>query len=541
MMDTDAKHGGKHQRNKDENKQTTTTAENTNDTGIKPLFPTPLRFKIMADNAASARQQHKQVLQTFIEEFKQCDIYSSNNEKITNINDSDSFQFHEQGTQHFIIAHRIVIDSPYHSIKKNKLILESLKKNKCFMTQHLWTNKEWNIVNIGFLCGASPKHQSKDSIKHRLETIKPTNLRFNLHATMIRTMHNNQLYKTYAYEIECNQTDAEAIGMYIGKTCQEINQTFIKYKWKYTNADVFVSAMNKQNDFVANIRTIPVYGIIPEAMQNMYNNIIRSTNTLDISKTGKTSTHGRWNIYTPYKDFKSTTIWLQENLDTLYRTDGHHNPKDVPTNFVPEVRFSTTINFNDNQSDQLLTDAEESVKSHSAATSTARTWASVASSNTPSSITSASDILNSIQRLSDSINRICTRLDNIEAQLNMQQQAIDMSQQFQNASTINEDTKQICNRLDKIEETLATQAATHKTQQFETCKSDSNTTNQTDNFASLNRLGEMINRLEERTNSINCRKQRLTEDQTRPNKRQDFKQTPTKCTNQTQRHEYVPP
>ena len=69
--------------------------------------------------------------------------------------------------------------------KKTKEIFDCIKQNNCFIQEHSWTTKEWDITNIGFISGASPKHQSKDSVMHKFEQIEKTNLQYNLHATLV--------------------------------------------------------------------------------------------------------------------------------------------------------------------------------------------------------------------------------------------------------------------------------------------------------------------------------------------------------------------
>ena len=106
---------------------------------------------------------------------------------------------------------------------------------------------------MGFLSGVSPKHQSKDSVMHKLRLIEQTNLRYNLHATLLGSVHNGTKHTTYAYEIQCQRQHIEDISNYIAHTSREYGHTFIKYRWKYTHPEVFVNAINKQNDFINNI------------------------------------------------------------------------------------------------------------------------------------------------------------------------------------------------------------------------------------------------------------------------------------------------
>ena len=80
-------------------------------------------------------------------------------------------------------------------------------------------------------------------------------------------------------------------------------------------------------------------------MLSMYNELIKKKEILEIGATPKTIDLGRWNIYTKFSNFHSTTKWLQINLIKLYDNLQSDVKDETPTDFTPEVRFTTTIVF----------------------------------------------------------------------------------------------------------------------------------------------------------------------------------------------------
>ena len=422
-------------------KQTTKTAKTTktttidnNDSDIKPLYTVIIRFNFHVNSKDTAFNKHYNVLKSIYEEIEHCEIFSKKGQKvnINNIN-TDDFEYHEHGRKQktFVVVHKLILDKPYHQIKKNNNIFETIKQNHCYFQEHLWSIDEWDIVNVGFLSGISPKHQSKKSVKHKLELIEKPQLQYHLHSTKLYRNHATPKHGIPTYEIQCQRSDAEAVSTYIAHTSREYGQTFIKYKWKYTNPDVFANALNKQQEFLNDLRTIPVYGITADMMLEMQPELLKRKEILDVRATSKTSDLGRWNIYTKLSNFQSTTKWLQLNLPKM------HTSKDSP-DFQPEVRFNTTIVF-DNTDDPLLQYAIKSVDSFSD-TSNGRnpevpakqTWASVASnSKATSSITTTSELTKSIQKLSESISTICSRLDRLENILTKHDEAILQAQKFE--------------------------------------------------------------------------------------------------------------
>ena len=427
-------------------KTTTTTTTTTYDktTFTIPLFPMAVRFTIQAPSVNEAANQHIEILKTIAKNMDHCEIYSKDIEQINMESiKADHFDYHERRgrTKTYVVVHRLVLNEKYHQIKKTNDIFDCIKSNKCFIQEHMWTTKEWDIVNIGFLSGVSPKHQSKDSVQHKLELVEKTCLKYNLHTTLLTGIQNGKKFNTQAYEIQCQRKDAADLTNYIAHTSREYGQTFVKHKWKYTNPEVYINALHQQNDFIQNIRTIPIYGVTNEAMSTMYKHLIKKKEVLEVGSTSKTSELGRWNIYTKLSNFQSTTKWLKLNLTKMYNNLNSDIIDATPKGFVVEVRFNTMIVF-DKEDDQLLQYAAQSVNSFSDTSSTGtwtsvgfnnRTWASVASkSQDTSSITTTSELSKTIQQLSESITRICSRLDRIEETLQNHTEAIARAQLFEN-------------------------------------------------------------------------------------------------------------
>ena len=143
---------------------------------------------------------------------------------------------------------------------------------------------------------------------------------------------------------------------------------------------------------------------------------------INISLTAKTATCSRWNVYTTAAHFKSTTKWIQTNLKTIYMKHCNSSfPESiVPDHFVPEVKFNTTVDFQNQKHDPHLDNATSSVSGCSS--SPANSWASVVSgymgylvpskltSHTPSSISSLNNFNKTLQDINKSIETICERI-----------------------------------------------------------------------------------------------------------------------------------
>ena len=344
------------------------------------LFPFAARFKIAAENSNDAHQKHVQVLKEIAKTMEHCEIYSDENNKI-NIDDTveSNFNYHELGKsrKHYIVIHRMTLNEKYHLLKGHDNILKALQEKNCYLQNHTWTRKQWDIVSAGFISGASPKHQAKDTICNKLDLLKTPDVKYQLHATKIKA---NDGTSTLAYEVQCNRSGLNEVINHVAEACKHNDQTFIKYQWKYTHPTVFSNGVKKQNAFTNDIHTIPIYGITPDAMSYMFHPLINRCDILDVGMSPKTPTMGRWNVYTTCRSFETTTKWLQDNLNRMYHKDCKHDRNEVPANYKPEVKFNTIVVFTPAKHDHLIKEAEKSLRPYSrksVASPSNATWASI--------------------------------------------------------------------------------------------------------------------------------------------------------------------
>ena len=500
MEDTQEKNQGQTNNNEGE---TTKNKKKPHDdvNNIQALFPMALRFKIQSASKADANKKHQEILRSIAVHTKHCEIYSKHGDRTSlkpdNLKDFDYHVCKNKRQQFHTTVHRIVLDIKYHKIKKNKNILRTLQEQQCHLQLHEWHSTEWDIISVGYISGCSPKHQSKDTLTYKLDRIGPDSPKYNLHATTLKLTTEGKEYQVPAYEIQCVRSHYNEVCEYIAKTCKVLDQTFIKYQWKHSNRQTYDNGIKKQIKFVDSIRTIPVYGIHPLAMELLYDGLVKDMDILEINSTNKTVTHGRWNIHVTLENFETQTKWFQNNLKKLYNDQCKSVLSEVPKTYVPEVRFNSTIVFQDNKADPnkvdpILSDATESVSSFSNTSIDSTSWVSVvrASNNksypTISTITTTNDLSTQMMKLSKSIEKICERLDAMEQKLNKQDEIIQRLQDSEKAS------------------------ASH-----------------------MDRLSDILAKLEERTSTMAPRRLELLFEEMESNKRRNINSTPTKDRNRT--------
>ena len=492
------------EQNEDSNENAETTQKptqyNQQQRKAPELFPMMLRLKINSNSKVDASKKHQEILQAIAINTKHCEIYSTDGTKINlKPNNQDDFEYHKLHNKRqasHTVVHKVVLDINYHAMKKEKAILNALQQHTCHLQLHEWNSSDWDVISIGFISGSSPQHQAKDTLKHKLLTINTNAPNFNLHATTLKLESRNQQYQTLAYEIQCLRKDYQNVCEYVATTCKVLNQTFIKYQWKHSDRTTYENGIKKQISFTDSIRTIPLYGIHPIAMVLLYNELIQDNDILEINKTHKVVSHGRWNVYVTLENFETKARWFQNNIMMIYQDKCREVLHKIPPEYKPEIQFNSPIIF---QVDPLLEDASKSVSSFSNTSISSQSWASVvskpntSSAQTISTITTINKLTTQMTHLSKTLQNLFDCLDKLEQRMNEQETYIQ-----------------------QIKETT-TRETPHKTQQFETCQTDITIANQQDNFANLICLDEKIRCLEE--------KLILPEEFTRSNKRKQPQKT----------------
>lgn len=474
----------KEQAKTSKNSQNTPKAHDSkqNDDNDTCRFSMNIRFTIVGSTQKESHIKHLEVLKRIKDNVGYLAIYNKDNEKTTlETTAITEFDYHQpKNKNQFIVVHKVIMDKKYHTIKQDKKIIEQLKLSKCFIQLHAWETKDWDIITVGFLSGISTKNQSKITVMHKIEQKVEICNHYWLRANTFSFKHEQKEYTTKAYEIQCKRSEATNLCVDLSKASKIFDFTLIKYKWKYTRPQLFINGIKKQNDYIMNIRTIPVYGITKSAMSFIEPKLMEHVEILDIGTTSTTNSLGRWNIYTNYKHFEKMTKWLEQNLQHLHKTECKDILDETPTDFHPQVRFSTTVVF-DNSLDTLADEAELSINKYISST---KSWASiVGTSTTTSTITTQSPSPTSpaIVNITESLQKINDRLDRIEQKLAQHQKDID-----------------------NIKQTESTTAIT------------------------MERILKLISNLEDRTDKITPRKLDDDYDSHPPSKRPNLQSTPTK-------------
>jgi len=211
-----------------------------------------------------------------------------------------------------LVVHRIYSRQPFHLLRKS--ISSTLYVKKTRMHQHLWTEDEARIVNLGFLLGTDPHSTPRNYVEQNTlnsimaMTNTPLHKIPKFHCGFIRPCYIDKTgtkTKTASYDIQCKPEDAQTLISLLTRTYD--HHEFCFHKIRHHSPTKYSQAITQQNNFLRNSRVIPIAGLFPDSMSDFKAAILNLHGSPTLVPHPNPLFKGRWNIMTTNKHFKSVT------------------------------------------------------------------------------------------------------------------------------------------------------------------------------------------------------------------------------------------
>lgn len=237
-----------------------------------------------------------------------------------------------------MVVHRIYSQQAFRHIRQQ--ISSILHDNKTRMHEHLWTEDDAHITNIGFHIGLDPRNYPKDVIEHAVRQKIKNEIGTPLHKIpkfqcgFIRPCYidkHGNTTKTTSYDIQCRSKDAQTL---ISLLARAMDSQFCFHKTRHTSPSNYSFSIDQQNNFLKECRIIPIEGISPDTMSLVKKELLKIDGLDDIVPHKHTSLKGRWNLITTKANFESATILVETHLPLLKQqysfSTGHLAFKNLP-------------------------------------------------------------------------------------------------------------------------------------------------------------------------------------------------------------------
>jgi hypothetical protein len=263
------------------------------------------------------------------------DIINNRNQKVDTINllhwsnplvHKNQFKTYQKTTSrdqrrkiiHYIL-HRIQTNESLTTIRNIPQVQKILRDNNCYITEHHWTETDWDTVSIGFVTNIDPGFYNNQQAQAKFHAILKTKYdatcasnrnkvkipKFKMIFSSPSTNSNQQRrISTKAYAIEVKQED-QLLMTQVLKTLLRDTPIFVPYSMRYKFPDGYSKAIQYQTHQLRSNRTIVLQHISESAMYYLEDHIKAIEGIKDLLAAKDVSISGRHNILVDKSGFQT--------------------------------------------------------------------------------------------------------------------------------------------------------------------------------------------------------------------------------------------
>ena len=170
----------------------------------------------------------------------------------------------------YFILHRVLTHTSVNQIKSIPAVQRILREHQCYLTEHQWTEEEWDTTQIGFVTGMDPNFYtaSQAQVKfnqeirkraevtiHNTKRIKIPQFRM-VFASIRAETKTGQKVSTKAYSIKACNSDSLLMMQTLKSYLKETPELFVPYNMRRKFPDGFAKAIRYQTHKLASSMTI---------------------------------------------------------------------------------------------------------------------------------------------------------------------------------------------------------------------------------------------------------------------------------------------
>ena len=220
-------------------------------------------------------------------------------------------------------------------IKSHLKISEIIHRHKIYLRIHNFSRSVIDTTSIGWLYGKHPSQHDHATIKSKITNailaLDPDAdvPQFHLqYCTPSRIKNDNTRVTTKALEIVVDRRHAHGLDKML-KEAFKGKTIYVKWKLRHSTPETYADAMIAQSNYLADVYTVPIFGITEEQMKYLLPRLIDSPFCTSVEKTRKTESEGRWNLLTKKKTFTHAKHHVRQTLsefEQLVPEDISHTP-----------------------------------------------------------------------------------------------------------------------------------------------------------------------------------------------------------------------
>ena len=220
----------------------------------------------------------------------------------------------------YYIIHRIQTNESLTTIRNIPQVQSILRENNCYMTEHHWTETEWDTVTIGFVTNIDPGFYNNQQAQSKFHSILKTEYEgtalsrhkvkipkfrmiFTSPSITLKKEQETRRISTKAYAIEVKQEDQIHMTQIL-KSLFRNTATYVPYTMRYKYPEGYAKALQYQTHLITSNRTIVLQHISEPAMYYLDNHIKAIAGVKDMLPAKDVTTSGRHNILVDKNEFQ---------------------------------------------------------------------------------------------------------------------------------------------------------------------------------------------------------------------------------------------
>jgi hypothetical protein len=233
----------------------------------------------------------------------------------------------------YYILHRVLTNEPISNIKAIPAVRRIMKDYQFFITDHQWTETQWNTTRIGFVTNYDPSFYNRTQAqikfnkylhsKHQSKKNKKIPL-FRMVFTSPQVKHSTHTVSTKAYAVEVLQEDAIQMTTVLRELLITDTTAFVPYTMRHKYPDGYEKAIRYQTHLLTTSMVIILQNISSDMMFYIQDHILQVPGVLEILASPKGEDTGRYSVrvtkslFTPIRKTLNQCLakWVKEEVQS---------------------------------------------------------------------------------------------------------------------------------------------------------------------------------------------------------------------------------
>jgi hypothetical protein len=242
------------------------------------------------------------------------------------------FQLHQKTTGRderrqttYFIIHRVLTDVTLRKIRALPAVQNIMKEFKFYITDHQWTENQWDTSRIGWLTNINPTYYNREQAHIKFNAILQSKLAgttkkvkipmFRMAFVSPTTNKDGNTVSTKAYAVEVLAEDSVQMLMVLKALLEAEKTTFVPYSMRNKYPEAYVQAIKYQTSNINKTRVVVLENISTDTMFYIGPHICALPGVIDLIADSRVDENGRHTVLVEATAFKKIRNDITQKLE----------------------------------------------------------------------------------------------------------------------------------------------------------------------------------------------------------------------------------